>query len=223
MPQKLFVNIGDLGPLPEMILTDQQGLVVNLAGRSVVFRMQEYYSGFVKIDDEPAVIVGNPVNGQVRYQWKAADTQPNTDETTLYKAWFIVERSNILSMNQQTLEIRARAGTFTLSAIVNSTLQTTPELPWNILIDDLLLALAGLSFVGSVDNLAITGSPGSKYQINFVDALAQEKVSLLRINTSKLDGTANVYRSSAYQDVGQMSFPNGDCIYILVQDPADQG
>ncbi len=223
MPSKLYVQKGDLAPVPAMTLFDQQNLPLDLNGMSVSFRLVDRYTQYVKINNHQAIIVqsGPSSLGQVLYNWQAGDT----DIPGLYKASWIVSAIHLITLNQQTITIAGSptGGTMTISMVVNGAVQSTPTVAYDVSLNDLATALATISFIGSTDNVVVSGTPGVNYVITFVAAISQVIVPPLIVNAILFNGSnpvANVSNTSVYQTTGAESFPNNDEFLILIQSPA---
>ncbi len=222
MTSKLFIVQGDLAPVPAMTLYDQQNLPVDLNGMSVSFRLVDFYSKYVKINNRNAIIVqsGPGSLGQVLYNWQPGDT----DIAGLYKASWIVSAVTIINLNQQTLTLTGspNGGSFTVSMVVNGVVQSAPTVAWDVSLKDLAAALAQISFIGSTDNVSVTGTPGQEYVITFIEAIAQVIVPTFVIVANLFGGTnpsVLVENTSSYQTTGAESFPNNDDFLILIQSP----
>jgi len=91
MPHSEFkLKQNDTSPSIEAKLTDANGLAVNLTGATVIFNMRVKPAGSVKVNGSAAVIVGTAINGRVRYNWTAS----NTDTADVYEAEWQVTLSN---------------------------------------------------------------------------------------------------------------------------------
>ena len=88
--QKFTITQGDRLRLPQGNLTDSEGNPINLAGCTLAFRMVEYNTGDVAVDNQPAVSLqtnSDPTTwGRCTYIWGAGET----DIPGIYRAWFVV-------------------------------------------------------------------------------------------------------------------------------------
>ncbi len=68
-----FFKQGDTVPKIQTILKDGAGVIVDLTGATVKFKMRSKFDATVKIDSA-ALVVSPGTDGLVEYQWVTADT-----------------------------------------------------------------------------------------------------------------------------------------------------
>ena len=88
IPLKLTIAQNDLLTIPEAQLTDSDGNPISVSADIVVFRMVNYQTGEVKVNNQTAQIVDDT---HVQYVWQAGDT----DTAGLYQAWFIISNGGL--------------------------------------------------------------------------------------------------------------------------------
>ncbi len=87
IPDKLVVKAGDsIPPCQGTALRPDGGPKDLTTATSVTFRMTPVAPGLAPDIDAPAVIVGDPVEGVLKYAWQAGDT----NAPGLYRAEFFV-------------------------------------------------------------------------------------------------------------------------------------
>ena len=88
--QKFTITQGDRLRLPQGVLTDSLGNRLNLAGCTLTFRMVDYNTGDVVVNNQPAQSLQTDSDqttwGRCAYIWREGDT----DYAGIYRAWFIV-------------------------------------------------------------------------------------------------------------------------------------
>ncbi len=86
---KLILTAGDTLTLPQTVLTDSQGNPVNLASLTVTFRMVNFYTGDIAVNNQPAQVLQNAAQpstwGEVAYIWNNGETST----PGLYQCWFL--------------------------------------------------------------------------------------------------------------------------------------
>src|SRR5690242_11398431 len=70
----LNLKVGDTSPAITAICGFNDGTIQDLTGAAVTFAMRVMRSGVVKINDQPAAVIGSPSRGTVTYVWAPADT-----------------------------------------------------------------------------------------------------------------------------------------------------
>jgi hypothetical protein len=87
---KLQFTQGDTLAVPQITLEDADHNPIDLTGLTVAFRMVEYWTKALAVDDQPCLILQNQnlaTRGQVRYDWQPVDIAT----AGLFLAWFIVD------------------------------------------------------------------------------------------------------------------------------------
>jgi hypothetical protein len=82
------IKQGDTSPSIKAVLTDSDGVAINLTGCSVDFVMKDYNNGVVLNE---AMTIVTPLQGIVQYDWQIGDT----DNTGTYYAEFKVTYTNL--------------------------------------------------------------------------------------------------------------------------------
>lgn len=80
------IKSGSTAPALEVQLLDG-ATPLNLTGATVTMRMRRRESGDLTVTDGPVDIVGDPVDGWVKYEWQPADT---AEHGTFYVQWKVV-------------------------------------------------------------------------------------------------------------------------------------
>ena len=85
-PQYYTVTEGDtLAPI-QGIIYKGDGTPQDLTGATVKFNMRQADEGDMKVTEGAGAVVGNPSNGEVKYEWQDADV----DTPGLYDGEFII-------------------------------------------------------------------------------------------------------------------------------------
>jgi hypothetical protein len=94
---KITITAGDRLRLPQAVLEDSEGEPVNLEGCTVAFRMVNYHTGDVAVDDQAAIKMQTDSApstwGRVTYAWQAGETST----AGLYRCWWIVSSGGLTS------------------------------------------------------------------------------------------------------------------------------
>lgn len=112
MPDHLVWHVGNRDPSISETITDSAGIPVDVSGKTIRFRCREVGSDMLLVD-QPASFVTDGTDGQVKYDWQAADiVAPNgalSAERTLLEWWQVSGGGKSQDMAEAIIYVDAHA------------------------------------------------------------------------------------------------------------------
>lgn len=193
MPNLLTWAVGSRNPsITENITVN--GSPKDLTGATVTFKMRPIGSSTLKVN-QPAVVVGDPVGGNVRYDWAAADVDT---ASPMLVWWEVLLGGKTQTVMEAIIEFRAHAplyeGYLELEELKKS------------------LTLDGTSFVDLDAQLAILATRdsiedhcGRRFRTTVADEVRYFDPECWGSEGRYVDGEFQGYYSNAYLNVGDLN------------------